>query len=217
MSGEAWTGLQGRTITVYCSSSAAVAPVYFEAARKLGRLLAENGVTLVYGGTTVGLMGALSEAARTANGKTVGIIPASLRQVGIADEHLSELIVTDGMRERKALMEARADAFIALPGGYGTLEEFFEIVTNAQLGFHRKPVVLLNINDYYGPLLEQMQRAVEQEFMKPGNLQLFYVAATPEAALEYLANYQPGEYEPKWFNHPTPQALGEQGEVPGTE
>jgi len=213
MSQEVLTQLSGQAITVYCSSSAALAPVYFEAARELGTLMARQGASLIYGGTHVGLMGAVSRAVRENGGYIIGIIPASLRQLGLADEHLDELIVTDGMRERKAQMEERAEAFIALPGGYGTLEEFFEIVTSKQLGFHRKPIVLLNTDGYYDPILTQINRAVEQEFMKPSGLQLFQVALSPQETLDYIAHYQPDDYQPKWVNLPT-QA---QGEVPGSE
>jgi uncharacterized protein (TIGR00730 family) len=159
-------------------------------------------------------MGALSEAVRVGGSPTIGVIPASLRQLGLADEHLTELVVTDGMRERKAQMELRADAFIALPGGYGTLEEFFEIVTAKQLGFHSKPIVLLNTNGYYNPLLAQLKEAVEQEFMKPSGIELFYVVETPQEALHYIAYYQPEEYQQKWFK--LPSATNEE-EIPGSE
>lgn len=217
MSDETIAKLKGKAITIYCSSSSVVAPIYFEAARELGRLMARSGALLVYGGTHVGLMGAVSAAVREEDGYTVGVIPATLRQLGLANEHLSELIVTDGMRERKAQMELKADAFIALPGGYGTLEEFFEIVTNKQLGFHNKAIVLLNTNGYYDPLLEQLKRAIDEEFMKLGSLDLFHIAPTPQDALDYIANYQPGEYRPKWFKLPANPSVDEEGEVPGSE
>ncbi len=209
------TNLQDKAVAVYCSSSSAVAPIYFEAAQRLGRLLAESGARLVYGGTNIGLMGAVADAIMAAGGQTVGVIPMLLNQVGIAHPGLSELVITDGMRERKMVMEERADAFIALPGGYGTLEEIFEILTLKQLGYHQKPVVILNTNDYYGPLLAQLQTATEQHFMKPGNLGLFQLAATPDEAITYLATYQPGPFEAKWLTPSPTQA--ESGEVPGTE
>ncbi|MEI6045520.1 MAG: TIGR00730 family Rossman fold protein [Chloroflexota bacterium] len=208
--------LKGRIITVFCSSSSMVAPVYFQAAQELGQLMAQAGAGLVYGGTYIGLMGAVSRAVREGGSITIGVIPASLRQIGLADEHLTELIVTDGMRERKAQMELRGDAFIALPGGYGTLEEFFEIVTAKQLGFHSKAIVLLNTNGYYNPLLAQVKEAVEQEFMKPNSLELFYVAETPTEALGYIAHYQPEDYQQKWFKPPVIPTT-EEGEVPGSE
>ncbi len=206
--------LHDKTITVYCASSTALAPVYFEAARELGTLLGQSGATLVYGGTNIGLMGAIAEAALSAGGRVVGVIPALLNQAGIAHPDLTELILTDGMRERKTIMEERADGFITLPGGYGTLEEIFEILTLRQLGYHQKPIVILNTNDYYGPLLAQLRSATEQHFMKPDNLSYFHLATTPADALEYIATYQPGPFDPKWFVPPNP---ARREEVPGSE
>lgn len=208
-------GLQGKSITVYCASSSAVSEVYFEAARQLGNLIGRSGATLVYGGTNIGLMGEVAEAVVDSGGQTCGVITVLLNQVGITYPRLDELIVTEGMRERKAIMEERADAFIALPGGYGTLEEILEILTLKQLGILQKPVVLLNTNDYYAPLLALLQNAVEQQFMKPGNLAFLQVVNTPEEALEYIAAYVPGPFEPKWVL-PRP-AQSKAGEVPGTE
>lgn len=212
--------LAGKNITVYCSSSATVPALYFAAAHELGQLMATLGATLIYGGTNVGLMGAISQAVREAGGSTIGVIPTRMQQLGITDEQVRELIITDGMRQRKAVMEERADAFIALPGGYGTFEEFFEIVTNKQLGLHRKPIVLLNIKGYYDLLLKQLELGAAQEFIKPNALQLFHVATTPQAALDYIANYQPPSYDSKWFNLPgdiaKPDASAD-GEVPGSE
>jgi uncharacterized protein (TIGR00730 family) len=208
-------GLQGKSIAVYCASSSAVGKVYFEAARELGNLMGQSGATLVYGGTNIGLMGEVADAVVNSGGKTCGVITVLLNQVGIAHPKLDELIVTDGMRERKATMEQRADAFITLPGGYGTLEEIFEILTLKQLGILQKPVILLNTNNYYSPLLELLQSAADQHFMKPGNLSLLEVVNTPQEALQYIANYVPGAYEPKWVL-PRP-SQSKDGEVPGTE
>lgn len=208
-------GLQGKSIAVYCASSSAVSQVYFEAARDLGNLIGQSGVTLVYGGTNIGLMGEVADAVVNSGGKTCGVITVLLNQVGIAHPKLDELIITDGMRERKAAMEQRADAFVTLPGGYGTLEEIFEILTLKQLGILQKPVVLLNTNNYYSPLLELLQSAADQHFMKPGNLAFFEVVNTPEEALKYIAGYVPGPYEPKWVL-PRP-SQSKAGEVPGIE
>ncbi|MDB5082927.1 MAG: family Rossman fold protein [Chloroflexi bacterium] len=207
--------LQGKSIAVYCASSSAVSEVYFEAARKLGGLIGRSGATLVYGGTNIGLMGEVADAVINAGGKACGVITVLLNQVGIAHPKLDELIVTDGMRERKAAMEQRADGFITLPGGYGTLEEIFEILTLKQLGILQKPVVLLNTNNYYSPLLELLQNAADQHFMKPANLSLLKVVNTPEEALDYIANYVAGPYEPKWVLPRASQSKA--GEVPGLE
>ncbi|MBN9387068.1 MAG: TIGR00730 family Rossman fold protein [Chloroflexi bacterium] len=208
-------GLQGKAIAVYCASSSAVSETYFEAARALGRAIAESGATLVYGGTNIGLMGEVADAVVNNGGKTCGVITVLLNQVGIAHPKLDELIVVDGMRERKAAMEQRADAFITLPGGYGTLEEIFEILTLKQLGILQKPIVLLNTGNYYGPLVDFLKTAAHLNFMKPSNLKFFDLLDTPEAALDYIASYTPGEYEPKWVLPRPSQSLG--GEVPGTE
>lgn len=208
-------GLQGKAIAVYCASSSALSDVYIKAAHELGRSIAASGATLVYGGTNIGLMGAVADAVVSNGGKTCGVITVLLNQVGIAHSRLDELIVVDGMRERKAAMEQRADAFITLPGGYGTLEEIFEILTLKQLGILQKPVVLLNTNNYYGPLVEFLQTASSQNFMKASNLKFFELVDTPQAALEYIAGYAPGAFEPKWVLPRPSQSLG--GEVPGIE
>ena len=208
-------GLQGKAVAVYCASSSVLSETYFEAARDLGRSLAESGATLVYGGTNIGLMGAVADAVVAAGGKTCGVITVLLNQVGIAHPKLDELVVVDGMRERKAAMEQRADAFITLPGGYGTLEEIFEILTLKQLGILQKPVALLNTNNYYGPLVEFLHTAAHQNFMKASNLKFFELVDNPEAALEYIASFTPGPYEPKWVLPRPSQSLS--GEVPGTE
>ena len=206
--------LRGKSVAVYCASSSGVAPVYFEAATRLGSLLGGSGASLVYGGTQVGLMGAVADATLAAGGTVVGVIPALLKSAGIAHPGLSELILTDGMRERKAIMEERADAFVVMPGGYGTWEEFFEVLTLKQLGYHNKAIVLLNINDYYDTMLELFQSATDQQFMKPSNLKLFQAVATADEALHYLTTYDPPPVESKWV---APPIQIQTGEVPGSE
>ncbi len=207
--------LQGKSIAVYCASSATVPVPYFQAARRLGELLAAGGARLIYGGTNIGLMGAVAEAVLKGGGQAVGVIPALLQGVGIAHPNLTQLILTDGMRERKAIMEERADAFIALPGGYGTLEEIFEVLTLKQLGYHQKPIVLLNTANYYDPLLSLLQSATEQHFMKPSNLALLQVVSYPEEALQYIACYQPELLDAKWL--PSDPSESPNGEVAGSE
>lgn len=177
-----------RSVTVYCSSSCIVAPVYLSAARELGDLIARAGWDLVYGGNNLGSMGALAQAAREAGGKVIGVTPQSLVDDGSADEKCDELLVTSGMRERKALLEARGDGFIALPGGLGTLEELFEILVGKFLGYHAKPVVLLNIENFFAPLLSMIDHAVELGFMKPRVRQLFHVCHTPLEAVNWLGH-----------------------------
>ena len=175
-------------VTVYCSSSSDIASAHFEAGRELGAAIVRQGWTLVYGGNRIGLMGAVADAAREAGGKVVGITPQLLVDHGIADEHCDELVVTPGMRERKALLEERADAFIALPGGLGTFEEIFEIIVGRVLGVHDKPIVLLNVDNYYGPLLAAIEHGIEQHFIRPKARRAYFVAETVEAAVDHVRN-----------------------------
>ena len=176
-----------RAVTVYCSSSRHVNKVYLEAATELGGLIAVRGWRLVYGGNNIGCMGALADAARQAGGKVTGITPQLLVDQGIADEQCDELVVTSGMRERKALLEERADAFVAFPGGLGTFEEVFEIIVGRLLDYHSKPIVLLNVENYYAPLLAMIEHGIEQRFIKPRAREAFYVTREVTEAIEYLA------------------------------
>ena len=175
-----------RAVTVYCSSSSRVPRIYFDAATELGAAIARAGWNLIYGGNAVGVMAALADAARAHKGRVIGITPQVLVDKGISDEKCDELIVTPGMRERKALLEARGDAFIALPGGLGTLEEIFEIIVGRQLGYHDKPIVLLNIAGFFDPLLAMLEHGIEQHFIKPAARELFHVCTDVEAAIHWL-------------------------------
>ena len=173
-------------VTVYSSSSKAVAAVYFDAAEQLGRGIARRGWKLVYGGNSVGLMGKLADAARAGGGRVIGITPKLLVDKGIADEKCDELVVTESMRERKRALEERGDAFITLPGGIGTFEEIFEILVGRSLGYHDKPIVLLNVNGYYDPLLAMMDHAVRERFIREGVDRLWFVSDDIEAALRHI-------------------------------
>jgi uncharacterized protein (TIGR00730 family) len=175
-----------RAITVYCSSSKEIAPAYLRDGADLGSAIARNGWTLVYGGNRIGLMASVADAARSAGGKVVGITPQLMLDQGIGDEHCDELIVTPGMRERKALLEQRGDAIVALPGGLGTLEELFEVLVARLLGYHDKPIVLLNINGYYDRLLGAIEHGITEQFIKPRARQAYFVAADVPAAIAFL-------------------------------
>jgi uncharacterized protein (TIGR00730 family) len=188
-----------RAVTVYCSSSRMIDSVFFEAAGALGRALAGNGWALVYGGNNVGLMGTLADAVRAAGGRVIGITPQLMVDEGVADERADELVVTDSMRQRKELLEQRGDGFIALPGGLGTFEEIFEIIVGRQLRYHLKPIVLLNIDGYYDPLLAMIEHGIARQFIKPKARGLFHVASDVEAAMEHLRTYRPPEPEENWF------------------
>jgi len=185
-------------VTVFCGSSDAVDAKYWAAARELGEKIAKRGWQLVYGGGTVGLMGALARAVLEHGGRVVGVIPRALLDLRVGETGLSELVVTDGMRDRKAIMDERGDAFVALPGGLGTLEEILEALTLKQLGYHRKPVTVLDLDGFYEPLWEQIQRGIDRGFIKPEFLDLWYPAPDVDALLRYLDGYRPHAYGPKW-------------------
>lgn len=173
-------------VTVFLSSTTKVDAVYFDAATAMGRAIAAEGWTLVYGGNHIGCMGALADGARAGGGRVVGITPQFFIDRGVADTACDELLVTQNMRDRKHLLEQRADAFVALPGGLGTFEELFEIIVGRQLGLHAKPVVLLNVNEYYTPLLQLIERGVEQRFVREEGRQLLQVATTVEGVIALL-------------------------------
>lgn len=193
-----------RRICVFCGSRSGARPEYQEMAGQLGRLLAGRGVELVYGGGNIGLMGVVADACLAAGGGVIGVIPRSLvgREVaGRAVEHagLTRLEVVDSMHARKARMAELAEGFIALPGGFGTFEELFEILTWAQLGFHRKPIGLLNVADYYRPLLALCDQAVAEDFLGADERGLLLDRAGPSALLEALAAYRPVAVTP-WLH-----------------
>lgn len=181
-------------VTVYCSSSKSVAPVYFEAAERLGREIARRGWKLVYGGNNIGLMGRLADAVRERNGHVIGITPRLLVDKRIADEKCDELVVIESMRERKRLLEERGDAFVTLPGGTGTLEEIFEILVGRSLGYHDKPIVLLNVNGYFDPLLAMIDHGVREGFIREGVHRLWHVTGDVAAALDHIE--RSGQFPP---------------------
>lgn len=188
-----------RSVCVYSSSSDAVAPQFVEAAEALGAALAKRQMTLVFGGGCVGLMGVVARAVHQHGGQVIGVIPEFMRSREIAYEESNELIVTKTMRERKAIMEERSDAFVTLPGGFGTLEEILEIITLKQLETHSKPVVLLNTRGFFDPLLAMFEQLYRERFTKEHYRGHYHVAAEPEAALLHLENYQPPPRVQKWF------------------
>lgn len=176
-----------KTICVYCGSSDAVPAAYFTAAQTLGEEIAARNWTLVYGAGATGLMGALANGALARGGRVVGVLPEFFQVPGVYHPNLSALEITPTMHIRKARMAQLADAFIALPGGYGTLDEFFEIVTWAQIGIHHKPIGLLNLNGYYDSLLQFMHTARTQGFLREDPQTPYFVAAgTPIELLEQL-------------------------------
>ena len=187
-----------RALCVFCGSSAGRRPEYREAAADLGRLLAEQQITVVYGGAAVGLMGIVADACLLAGGKVVGVIPQGLVDREIAHRGLTELRVVRTMHERKALMADLSDAFIALPGGLGTFEEFFEIATWNLLGIQQKPCGLVNVENYYSGLLQQADDAVAEGFLRAEHRAMIVADAQPAAVLERLRLWRPSAL-PKWL------------------
>src|SRR5262245_32331116 len=187
-----------KSVCVFCGSAAGSNPVYATTARELGRALAERKLALVYGGGRVGLMGEVASAALASSGTVVGVIPHSLALKEIAQEDCTELVVVNTMHERKALMADRSDCFVALPGGYGTCDELFEIITWAQLGIHRKPVAILNVNGFFTPLLAWLDHIVSEGLLRQKHRDLLLVADTVPALFDVLANWKPPEPATKW-------------------
>jgi cytokinin riboside 5'-monophosphate phosphoribohydrolase len=173
--------------------------VYFESARELGKQIALRGDTMLFGGGLLGLMGATAQSVHDNNGKVIGVIPKALNIPGVVYESCDQLIVTEGLRERKAAMDSKSDAFIALPGGYGTLEEVLEIITLKQLGYHNKPVILLNTNGFYQHLLALFDQFFEERFAKSDCKQLYQVVNNASEALASIDHYQPFAFREKWL------------------
>lgn len=190
-----------KSIAVFCGSNFGAKPIYREATIFLGRLLAKKGITLVYGGTHTGLMGVLADAVLDAGGSVTGVIYQGLHARGQAHPRLSSLEITEDRRQRRARMIALADAFIALPGGLGTLEELFEVATLTQVGDHLKSCGVLNIDAFYNALSDQLHQAVSAEFMKPAHRDMILIEASADSLIEGLANWQPPVVT-KWINQP---------------
>lgn len=183
--------LQGTGVVVFCGSSMGSKPAYAELARQLGASLATAGARLVYGGASVGLMGQIADAALAAGGEVHGVIPRALVDREISHQQLTRLEVVETMHERKALMNQWGSAFVALPGGFGTLEEALEILTWKQMGLHKKPVVLINHEGYWNGLLAQIETSIASGFMNTGFAQYFSVAADAQQAMMQLQGYEP--------------------------
>lgn len=187
-----------RSVCVFCGSRAGVRPAYAATARAVGEAVARRGMTLVYGGGDIGLMGEVADAATAAGGTVIGIIPRHLLRKEIAHQGLSELLVVDSMHIRKATMNDLSDGFVVLPGGYGTWEEWFETVTWAQLGLHRKPCGVLNAGGFYDPMLRMVDQAVEEGFVDPEQRRLIIDAADIETLLDAMERFVPLE-TPVWL------------------
>lgn len=188
-------------ICLYGASSSAIAKAYVNPTEELGAKIAERGHTLIYGGGAAGLMGAAARGAYSRGGKIIGVVPSFLNVDGILFDNCTELIFTETMRERKALMEQKSDAFIMTPGGVGTFDEFFEILTLKQLGRHSKPIAVFNINGYFDSLIAQLENAVHKQFMNPEIFELFISTDRADRLIDYLENSVSSTTEARIFKN----------------
>jgi uncharacterized protein (TIGR00730 family) len=189
-----------KLLCVYCASSDRLDPKYYAAAAELGREMVPRGWGLVYGGGKTGIMGAIARAVKQNGGRVVGVIPEFMKARELAYDEADELVTVITMRERKLLMETRADAFVALPGGWGTLEEILEILTLRQLDVVKKPCVFFNQDGFYDPLLQLFERMLAEKFFKPSNMDLFRVATTAAGVFEQIEASAGAKAEAKWYD-----------------
>jgi len=191
-----------KQITIFCGSSSGNETVFVEQAKILGKLLVKQKIDLVYGGAKIGIMGAVADAVLESGGKVIGVIPTFLRTKEVAHYQLTELIVVETMHERKMKMNELSDGIIALPGGFGTLEELFEILTWAQLGLHQKPIGLLNVNGFYDSLIAMIQTTVDKGFLKELDQQRLLISDNAEELLQKMNSYQ-APFVSKWISDET--------------
>jgi len=191
-----------KRITVFCGSSFGTDKIYEQQAILLGKTMAAQNIDLVYGGANVGLMGAVADGVLSGGGKVFGVLPNFLQQKELAHTHLTELILVETMHERKTKMNDLCDGVITLPGGFGTMEEFFEMLTWAQLGLHKKPIAILNINGFYDELISLLQTMVTKGFLKEVNQKMLLISDNIDDLLEQMKNYKAPEVA-KWINKST--------------
>lgn len=196
---EPWKQGTIRAVCVFCASSESVDEIYRDAATDLGRRIGRLGADLVYGGASIGLMGCVARGVHEFGGKVIGVLPEFFKGKNIEYKDVDELIVTRDMRERKAIMDQRSDAFVVLPGGIGTLEEAMEILTMKQLRLTQKPLVFINTENFYGGLLSHMKEIVDLKFAKQETLDLFVSEPDAESALNYILNYTAPKTPSKWL------------------
>ncbi len=187
-----------KNICVYCSSSNYLNEKFYKLAQEFGHKIAEKGFGLVYGGTNVGCMGQIANAVLHNGGKVIGVVPKLIHEKGLAHPQLAEIVITKDMRERKATMEMHSDVFVAIPGGFGTFEEIFEIMVAKQLGYHKKAVIFLNLEGFYDPLFQMFENVYKEKFAKEETRELYHIANSVDEIFEYLNSYQEKEYVMKW-------------------
>lgn len=184
-----------KNICVFASSSNYLPEVYYKDAKELGKLLGESGYNIVYGGSTLGLMWACASEVQNHGGKVYGVMPKKLADMGCKTDNCDEFWLTEGMRERKAKLDEISDGVIALAGGFGTLEELSEMIVQKQLGYNKKPIIILNSNGFYDKLTEFFEVMIEQKFANKNMRSMYYIAQSPQDAIEYLKNYKPSELD----------------------
>ena len=187
-----------QTLCIYCSSSNFLDEKFYTFAKEFGKAIGQNGYNMVYGGTTVGMMGVIANNAIETGAEVIGVIPERIASFGIKHPSLAKVIVTKDMRERKATMEKYADAFVALPGGFGTFEEVFEILVAKQLGYHKKPVIFFNFDGYYDNMFKMFETVYQNHFAKEDIKNIYHVVSTIDEMYEYLNSYKPVEIALKW-------------------
>jgi uncharacterized protein (TIGR00730 family) len=186
-------------ICIYCSSSDALKPEYYELARKTAQILAQRGHVLVYGGARVGIMGVLANEMLSHHAQVIGIIPKVIEAKEIAHKGISELHITETMQQRKQMLQDISDAFLVLPGGFGTLEELFETLTAKQLEFYDKPLVILNSFNFYSPLLEQFEHFFQENITRKDYANLYHICQSPEDSVAFIESYKQANIQSKWY------------------
>lgn len=186
-------------VAVFCGSKSGDSPLFLEAARAFGSALAAHGLDLVYGGAAHGMMGALASAVLEGGRHVIGVVPRGLARQEFAHPELSEQVMVDDMYTRKALMASKADAFVALPGGFGTMDELFDMLTAAQLGLHQKPIGLLDVDGFYAPLLQWISHALQRGFIPSGLKELLLVRSSPDELVRALLTHQPPPSAVRWI------------------
>ncbi|AME07312.1 TIGR00730 family Rossman fold protein [Bacillus siamensis] len=187
-----------KTICVFAGSNPGVNEEYKRKAAELGEYMAEQGIALVYGGSRVGLMGTVADALMAGGGKAVGVMPSGLFSGEIVHQNLTELIEVSGMHERKAKMSELADGYIAMPGGFGTYEELFEVLCWAQIGIHQKPIGLYNVNGYFEPMMKMVKYSIQEGFSNESHLKLIHSSSRPDELIEQMNRYTYPILDKKW-------------------
>lgn len=186
-------------LCIYGASSNAIDKSFLDAGEQLGKTIAQNNHSVVFGGGSAGLMGAVSRGAKSENGEIIGISPSFFNVDGVLFQECTEMIYTKTMRERKQLLEEMSDAFIVTPGGIGTFDEFFEIYTLRQLGVHKKPIAIYNTNGYYDSLIDMLNNAIDKSFMPNTNMDLIFISDSPQEIIKHIENYNPADYDAAEF------------------